>query len=272
MREIAFGIALLAQTVQGPTMDPYQFPFPYTHNVNHTEYKRDTPDDGIALCRLQFTSNRREADGSGWYTDYPNAGRNLSIRFSEMTTAHVVMVRGDPVVWVVKPETVGLHRCPLLLASDVGTLAWTSEDVSLMREYLAKGGVVWTDDSWGPLSWEQWTAAWYQVAPGGYIEELRPPHPIYSIYYRVPDVPQISNLNYWKRFGGEVSERGELSPRAELHAGYLADGHLAMLTTFNTDIMDAAEREADSAEYFDTFAADGYALMINLLVYVMAHA
>ena len=41
--------------------------------------------------------------------------------------------------------------------------------------------------------------------------------------------------------------------------------------SFNTDLGDAAEREAESAEYFDRFAADGYALMINILLYAMSH-
>src|SRR5688572_14859576 len=48
-------------------------------------------DRAFSFCRLMFTSIRREAAGSGWRTDYPNADINFMIRVSELTKTPVSM-------------------------------------------------------------------------------------------------------------------------------------------------------------------------------------
>ena len=40
---------------------------------------------GFNYCRVMYTSNRREAGGQGWSTDYPDAERNFSKRLAELT-------------------------------------------------------------------------------------------------------------------------------------------------------------------------------------------
>jgi len=42
-------------------------------------------DGAFTICKMMYTSNRREANGFGWSTDYPFAGLNLMIRSSELT-------------------------------------------------------------------------------------------------------------------------------------------------------------------------------------------
>ena len=42
-----------------------------------------------------FTSVRGEAGGQGWWTDYPDADINFSIRLSELTKTRVSKARGD---------------------------------------------------------------------------------------------------------------------------------------------------------------------------------
>jgi hypothetical protein len=44
-----------------------------------------------------------------------------------------------------------------------------------------------------------------------------------------------------------------------------------VLMTHNTDISDTWEREGEDVEYFYTFSPEGYAIAINVLVYVMTH-
>lgn len=248
------------------------FPYPYSDGANPTEMKRNVADDGHALCRLKFDSNRFEDNGSGWRTDWPRAEQNLQIRFGEMTTAHTAeRPDGTPIHWIVEATSAAIHHCPLLLASDVGTLVWTDEEVPAMRDYLARGGFLWVDDFWGLQSWSQWVDAFAQVVPRGTIKELLPGHPLFGMYYNIDEVPQISSLNFWNTRGGRTDERGEESPRGELYGGYDEKGHIVVLMTFNTDIADAAEREADSPAYFQAFASDGYGFMINLLLYIMSH-
>src|SRR4029434_628480 len=40
----------------------------------------NTSGHGFNYCRVMYTSNRREAGGQGWSTDYPDAERNFSKR------------------------------------------------------------------------------------------------------------------------------------------------------------------------------------------------
>jgi len=44
-----------------------------------------------------------------------------------------------------------------------------------------------------------------------------------------------------------------------------------VLMTHNTDLGDSWEREGDDTSYFYRFAADGYALGINVVLYAMTH-
>ena len=53
---------------------------------------REWPNRNTAGCHLLYTSVRREANGSGWRTDYPWAQRNLLIRLSELTKTRVSLL------------------------------------------------------------------------------------------------------------------------------------------------------------------------------------
>jgi hypothetical protein len=44
-----------------------------------------------------------------------------------------------------------------------------------------------------------------------------------------------------------------------------------VLSTHNTDIADSFEREGDSWEYMETFSPAGYAVGMNLVVWVLSH-
>jgi hypothetical protein len=82
---------------------------------------REWPDRDTAGCHLLYTSVRREANGSGWRTDYPWAQRNLLIRLSELTKTRVSLLKpGVPHVWLVRLTDPALFHVHLM-ASDVGT-------------------------------------------------------------------------------------------------------------------------------------------------------
>ena len=54
----------------------------------------------FTFSRILYDSDRREAGGQGWHTDYPSADQNLMIRLSEMTTTDVGFDRYDGFLWV----------------------------------------------------------------------------------------------------------------------------------------------------------------------------
>lgn len=58
---------------------------------------------------------------------------------------------------------------------------------------------------------------------------------------------------------GETSERGYDSVEPVMCGIQDKDGRLMVVMTFNTDISDAWEREAEDPTYFYKFSPDGYA-------------
>src|SRR5262245_18817484 len=68
---------VVAQQYYGRFRGPVHTGMPPQHN------------GGFMFCRLQYQSNRREAGGQGWTTDYPNADNNYMLRLSQLTEAKV---------------------------------------------------------------------------------------------------------------------------------------------------------------------------------------
>src|SRR6266403_335633 len=60
-------------------------------------------DGSFNYCRGFYTSNRREAGGSGWDTDYPGSDNNFSVRLAELTLVRVKLdAAGQPDYVVVR--------------------------------------------------------------------------------------------------------------------------------------------------------------------------
>ena len=232
-------------------------------------------DNGFTFCRLMYTSVRREREGYGWSTDYPNADTNFMIRLSELTSTKVDFDdRGNPNHWVVEATDPALFTCPFLMSSDVGTVGFTRVETERLREYLLKGGFLWVDDFWGTPAWNQWEAEISRVLPPGEypIIDLPLEHPLFQTHFYIWEVPQITNIRFWRRYGGSsTSERGIDSEVAHFRAILDADGRLMVAMTHNTDIQDSWEREGEDPRFFEQFAPDGYSLGVNVVLHAMSH-
>jgi hypothetical protein len=152
--------------------------------------------------------------------------------------------------------------------------AWFDEDeAERLREYVLKGGFLWVDDFWGSYQWDSWVSQLRKVLPAERypIEDIELEHPLLRGQFEVNEIPQIPNIGYFTRSGGDTSEQGADS--AVPHARYIADetGRIMVFMTHNTDISDSWEREADDPTYFYTFGPRGYAFGINVLLYSMTH-
>ena len=235
----------------------------------------DHHDEGFSFCRLMYTSNRRERSGRGWSTDYPYADINFMIRLSEMTSAQVNLNEvGDPNHWVVSLADDSLYQCPFLMTSDVGTMSLRPVEISRLRDYLLKGGFLWVDDFWGSRSWEQWASEIAKVLPPSEypIKDLPMDHQLFKTMFHVLEVPQISNIHFWRWSGGSTtSERGHDSAVPHFRGIMDEHGRLMVAMTHNTDIQDAWEREGEDPQFFERFSPDGYALGINVVLYTMSH-
>jgi hypothetical protein len=233
------------------------------------------PDAGFVVCRIAYRSVRVEPMGIGWQTDYPFAEINLSTRLSELTKTRVSRNDdGQPNHFVVRLTDDALFNCPLTMASDVGSLGFSAEEIDRLRTYLLKGGFLWVDDFWGTLAWRQWSTEIAKVLPPSEypIEEVPLDDPVLRSMFEVAKVPQITNIQFWRGVGGQTtSERG--SDSSEVHLRAIRDGHgrIMVLMTHNTDVADSWEREGEDPGFFYQFSPDGYALGIDVMLYAMTH-
>jgi len=230
-------------------------------------------DGGFHFCRLYYQGFGRRGGGS-WETDFPRADINMSIRLSELTKTPVSFAQpNQPNHLVVRATDDELFECPFLLMSAPGSAWFEEPEAARLREYLLKGGFLWADDFWGTDQWLQWVSQWEKVLPPDEYPVVDMPldHPMLHGQFEVNEIPQIPNIGYFTRSGGDTAERGQDSavPRARIVAD--ADGRVMVLMTHNTDISDSWEREADDPTYFYTFGPRGYAFGINVLLYAMTH-
>ena len=233
------------------------------------------PDRNVAGCHLLYTSVRREDNGSGWRTDYPWAQRNLLLRLSELTKTRVSkQENGFPHVWLVQLTDPAVFDCSYLMASDVGTIGLTPQEVNALRLYLEKGGFLWVDDFWGEAAWDQWTSELAKAMPPDKytIEDVPLTDPIFRSMVEVKKVPQVPGIGFWRRYGGQMtSERGQATETPHFRAMRDTHGRIAVVMTHNTDVSNSWERETEDREYFYRFSVDGYALGMNVLLYAMTH-
>jgi Domain of unknown function (DUF4159) len=236
---------------------------------------QEWPDRNVAGCHLLYRSVRRESNGSGWRTDYPWAQRNLLIRLSELTKTRVSWQKpGIPHVWLVRLTDPALFECAYLMASDVGTIGLSQEEVDGLRLYLKKGGFLWVDDFWGEAAWAQWSRELARAMPPSEysIEDVPLTDPIFHSMLEVKKIPQITGIGFWRAVGGQTtSERGEETAVPHFRAIRDEHGRIIAVMTHNTDVSNSWERETEDAAYFYQFSIDGYALGINILLYAMTH-
>jgi hypothetical protein len=238
-------------------------------------WPKQTDFDGSWIyCRGYFQSVRREASGSGWNTDYPDADHNFSIRLAELTRTRVKFDERREPHFVVMPMTEPLlYKCPMVFMEDFGTAMLAEDEVKRLREYLLKGGFLWLDDSWGSYAYGMIVNEVARVLPPGEfpIFDIPLDHAIMRTLYAVPDIPQVPSINFWSSNGGETSERSWDSAKVHFKGVQDDRGRLLVLITHNTDIADTWEREGQSQRYFDLFSPRGYAIGVNVVLYAMTH-
>ena len=232
-------------------------------------------DGQFHYCRLVYGSGlSRRGRGGGWTTDYPNADINMSIRLSELTNINVSKDgTGRPNHLLVRIDGDELFQCPLVIMSAPERAFITDDHAGRLREYLLKGGMLWTDDSWGSYDWYDWVGQLQKVLPAGEypIFDLPLDHVLFRTQFEVTEIPQIPSINFFMRSGGGTSEQGADSAVPVVRAVADDDGRIIVLMTHNTDIQDSWEREGDDASYFYAFSPRGYAFGINAILYALTH-
>jgi hypothetical protein len=236
---------------------------------------KEMPDSAFTICRMQYRQVRSEFSGIGWQTDYPYAEINLMTRLSELTKTQISRDSNrEPNHYVVQALHDQLFNCPMLLASDAGTLAFSDRESARLREYLLKGGFFWVDDFWGTEAWEHWAEQIARVLPSSEfpIEDVPLSDPMLQSMFEVKELPQITSIQFWVREGrSTTSERGPDSDEVHLRAIRDKGGRIMVLMTHNTDVADSWEREGEDPDFFYQFSPKGYALGIDVVLHAMTH-
>ena len=187
----------------------------------------DFADGGFTICKLMYTQVRREAWGIGWLTDYPYAAVNLMIRASELTKIHVSWdADHTPHPWVVRLTDAALFQCPMIMASDVGTMGISDVEAARLREYLLKGGFLWVDDFWGPDAWEQWVSQIRKVFDSTRVPDRRCPSDTSDIPHLCPrgrraaghEHPVLARIRRHRDIGARCGQRRGPHPRHQRRA------------------------------------------------------
>ena len=232
-------------------------------------------DGQFHFCRLMYPSAHREDGGQGWRTDYPGADINFSIRFAELTKAAVAKDReGEPDHVVVRSSgDAALFNCPFVHMEDPGTARFSEADVLQLRQFLQKGGFIWNDDFWGSAAWATWDREISRVLPRAQypIVDIPVTHAMFQTVFNVKRILQVPSIQRWRWLDGGTSERGADSAVVNTRGIFDSKGRLMVLMTHNTDISDTWEREGEDVEYFYRFSPEGYAIAVNVMLYVMSH-
>src|SRR5262245_44621234 len=238
-----------------------------------------TFDGGFHFCRVMFSSDRREKQG--WWTDYPGADINLSVRLAELTKVRVSMTHDGedevPDAVVVRLTDDALFQCPFTLMEDAGTARFSDDEVKRLREYLLKGGFLFVSDYHGMAAKEQFDEEIRRVLPKDRypIVDLTPPghdHPLWHTMFPVARLPQIASIQTWRRTGGSTVERWNVESEPPDASGITDDdGRLMVVMVHNSDIPDPWEREGEDTDYFFKFSPEAYAVGIDVVLYALTH-
>jgi hypothetical protein len=174
---------------------------------------------------------------------------------------------------LVRPTDEAMFECPWVIMTAPGSAYFDDADAASLRRFLDKGGFLWADDVWGTDQWQEWESQIRHVLPADEypIVDLPMDHPLLRAQFVVTEIPQIPNIGYYRRSGGDTSERGANSAVPSARTITDDKGRVMVLMTHNTDISDAWEREGEDPGYFINFSPRGYALGINVILYALTH-
>ena len=240
----------------------FQLAFPMPPGV---EVQWATPahfDGSTPFCRGYYDAVRTELNGDGWWTDYPRTDRNFIFRARELTKLNM----GAAVV--VRMDSPLLTRCPMLYMEDVGTIGLQESDINGLRAYLDRGGFLWVDDFWGTAAWDHWEMQFRKVYPNAIWRAMPSTHPIRSMLYSTPEIPQIPATGFWPT---TTSERGADSQYVNFRGMWDQRDRLIAVATHNTDIADAFDEEYQDQAFWLEFGSKGRAVGINILLYALTH-
>jgi hypothetical protein len=232
--------------------------------------------DVFTFVRIKYgTHNRRASNGywfgnSRWAIDFPDADLNISYRLQQMTSMKV-----DPngrVLEITDPE---LFHYPFIYIVEPGDLAFSDEEVPILRRYLLNGGFLMVDDFWGEAEYDNFYQEMKRVFPEREPVDLTRDHPIFHAVFDIRHIPNLQIPNVGMGTASQYHHQTwERSDAQEVHYRAVFDDQqrIMVMICHNTDLGDGWEREGENEYYFKEFSEKkAYPLGINIIFYAMTH-
>ncbi|MEK7380672.1 MAG: DUF4159 domain-containing protein [Gemmatimonadota bacterium] len=196
-----------------------------------------------------MTIGRLQYDGGGdWYANpssLPNLLKEIGLRTTiPVESREVALTLSDARLWDV----------PYLYLTGHGNLRWSEAELVTLRRYLARGGFLHIDDSYGMD--ESVRREVLRLYPENPLVEVPLEHPIYQVVYRFPrGLPKIH----------------EHDNKPAQGFGIFLDGRLVLFYSYQSDLGDGWE---DPQVHRDPPAIRDAAIRmgVNLVAYAVGFA
>ncbi len=162
----------------------------------------------FTFVRLRYNT---QSAGGGWATDYPDADINLSKRLKQLTKLDISL---DGLV--LAPEDPRLAEYSFAYLSANGIWILSDLQVAGIRKYLASGGFLMIDDSWGEDEKKNVTLQMNRVLPDQAPQELPLEHKIFHCVFDLKEKPQVCGIFYAIKGRAEGVTWSGLMPRTSL--------------------------------------------------------
>jgi hypothetical protein len=221
---------------------------------------------GIYTSATDMLETRAYGVPGWWAIDYPKADEQLMVAVSRLT--NIDTFDSSQAMSLTDPE---LRNYPFLYMLEMGrSAALTESEVSALHDYLMAGGFLVIDDFWGTAQWNRFESQIKRVLPGRPIVELDHSHPVFNIFYDIPEILQVPNVRQgqWSVYGGPTYEFDGYQP--QVRGIFDDEGRLMVLINWNTDLGDGWEW-ADDPYYPLRFSTYAFQVAVNFIIYGMTY-
>lgn len=245
-----------------------QMPFRQYPGAEHDPEEVKLPDDYLeksewVFGRLMYSSvSLGFRRGESWTIDYPISDRHLSRGVRRLTRIHARSVEQP----ISLKEGDDVYNWPWLYGVEVGHWDLSEDEAKKMRDYLLRGGFFMCDDFHGTEEWEIFMESMKKVFPDRPVVDIPNDDPIFHVLYDLDDRYQVPGAQYM--YTGHTYEKDGFEAR--WRGIYDDKGRLMVVICHNMDLGDSWEH-SDDPRYKEAWAALGYRIGVNYIVYSMTH-
>jgi hypothetical protein len=196
-----------------------------------------------------------------WRADYPRADRQFTLGVRRLTRLHV---RG--IEEIVDADSDELFNWPWIYMEHGNNWDLTDQEAARLREYLLRGGFLFSDDTHGNGEWDQLVLGLHKILPGRQIEDLKDGDEIFHVMYDLDGRFQIHGTRFL--WGGWPYTADSRVPR--WRAIRDDNGRIVVAICHNSDVGDAWEWSNDP-HYPERETSLAYRIGINYILFPMTH-